>query len=165
MSSEGTTLKCDSCGVSYTLNENGTLSCLNESAKFTKVSDWYYWEKECVRKEIEEGNYHFEDDVRVEHLKGTGVGFVPLEGNYHLVSDYNGIVVTGDNGFKYERSVLQSYAIHIEYDYKGKGGCIDLCTNTETYFVYPLNKLNSLTKLHFAVECLYDYSKGKVKNN
>lgn len=166
MSSNGTTFKCDSCGATYNLNEDGTISCITGEAKFNKVSDWYYWEKECVKKEVENGSYFFEDDIRLERLEGVGVGFIPQEGRYHLTHDINnGIIVTGDNGFKYERSSLQSYAIHIEYDYKKRGGCIDLATNSETYFGYPLNKAKSLTKIHFAVELIYDHFKQNLKED
>ena len=164
MSSKGTNFKCDACGVEYTLNEDGTISCLNGESKFTKVSDWYYWEKECCRKEVLDGTYFYEDDVRVEHLEGTGVGFVPMKGKYHLTHTINeGVVVTSDNDFKFVRSPLQNYAIHIEFDYKGRGGCIDLATNTETYFVYPLNNAKALTKIHFANEIIYDLHKNELK--
>lgn len=164
MSSSGSTFKCEACGATYSYNEDGTISCTNGDSKFTKVSDWYYWEKDCVRKEVEEGTYFFEDDIRLEHLEGVGVGFVPLEGKFHLTHSIDkGIVVTKDNEVFYERSSLQSYAIHIEYDYKKRGGCIDLATTSETYFAYPLNNVKSLTKIHFAVEIIYDKLKGDLK--
>lgn len=163
MSSKGTHFKCDACGAEYELNENGTISRINGETKFTKVSDWYYWEKKCCFEEVKNGTYSFEDEVRVEHLKGTGVGFVPLEGKYvlkHTVEE--GIVVTSDNDFKFVRSPLQNYAIHIEFDYKHRGACIDLATNTETYFVYPLNRWKEVTKIHFANEAIYDLHKDRL---
>ena len=163
MTSRGKTLKCSHCGVSYTYEEDGTLSCDNAEAKFTKVSDWYYWEKDEVRKEVESGKFHFEDDVKVELLRGVGIGFVRRKGHYHMVFDYDGIRVNGiDKDFAYSRSSLQSYAIHIEYNYRHRGDAIDLSTNTETYFVYPLTRKNVITKIHFAVECMYDYQKNKI---
>ena len=48
-------------------------------------------------------------------------------------------------------------------DYKGRGGCVDLATNTETYFVYPLNNSKALTKIHFANEIIYDLQKEGLK--
>ena len=166
MTSSGSTFKCESCGATYSYNEDGTITRLDGESKFTKVSDWYYWEKECVRKEVEEGTFSFEDDVRMEHLEGTGVGFVPMEGNYHLTMNINdGIVVSGTNNFRYERSSLQSYAIHIEYDYKNRGACIDLCTSEDTWFAYPLNRAKLITKIHFAAEVIYDYLKEKLRED
>ena len=52
---------------------------------------------------------------------------------------------------------------HIEYDYKKRGGALELCTLKDTYFVFPLNKFNPLTKLHFATEAIYDYALNKEK--
>ena len=44
---------------------------------------------------------------------------------------------------------------HIEYDYKKRGDAIDIATEDDTFFVYPLNNSNVLTKLHFATEAIY----------
>ena len=165
MESEGHILRCKHCGVEYDYQEDGTLKCLNFEGKFNLVSKWYYWEKEEVRKEVEAGTYHFEDDVRVEKLIGAGIGFVPQEGHYHLTHTIeDGITVKGtDNDFEYHRSSLQSYAIHIEYNYLGRGAFLDLATMDDTWFVYPLTQPDYITKVHFAVECIYDYLKGKLK--
>ena len=46
-------------------------------------------------------------------------------------------------------------SLHIEYNYKNRGDAIDIATMEDTYFVYPLNNPNVLTKLHFATEALY----------
>ena len=70
--------------------------------------------------------------------------------------------MTGDN-FEFHRSSLQSYAIHIEYNYLGRGAFLDLATPEETYFVYPLNKPLEITKIHFAVEHIYDYLKKNMR--
>ena len=162
MSTETHFLKCNHCGIKYDYLENGQLECTNGETKFHYPSGW---EKECVKKEVINGTYKFEDDVRVEKLLGAGIGFVPQEGHYHLVHDVeNGIVVKGeDNDFEFRRSPLQSYAIHIEYQYEDRGSFLELADLQDTYFVYPLNKPEQLTKIHFAVEHIYDLSKNKLK--
>ena len=167
MSSEGHFLKCDHCGVIYDYLENGKLECTNGETKFEYISKWYKWEKACVKKEVEEGAYHFEDDVRVEKLLGAGIGFVPIEGHYHLTHDIKeGFVVKGtDNDFVFKRSSLQSYAIHIEYNYLDRGAFLELADNKEIFFVYPLNKPKYLTKIHFAVEHIYDLMKQKLNKD
>lgn len=164
MTSEGSTLKCNACGATYNYDEEGTITCLTGETKFKWPSEWYYWEKECVKQEVEEGKYFFEDDVRMEYLKGVGVGFVPMEGNYHLTHSMDkGIVVTGPDGIVYERSPLQSYGLHVEFNYKNKGSCIDLATNTETWFAYLLGNPNAVTKIHFANEHIYNKLKKELK--
>ena len=166
MSSETHFVKCNHCGITYDYLENGQLKCVNGETKFNYPSEWYKWEKECVKKEVEEGTYRFEDEVRVEKLLGAKIGFVPQDGKYHLVHDVeNGIIVKGeDNDFEFIRSPLQSYAIHIEYDYLNRGAFVELADIDDTYFIYPLNKPEYVTKIHFAVEHIYDYHKNKLKH-
>ena len=165
MSSETHFLKCNRCEKTYDYLENGQLKCTDGESKFIYPSDWYKWEKECVKKEVLDGTYHFEDDVRVEKLLGAGIGFVPQEGNYHLTHDIEeGFIVKGtDNNFEFHRSSLQSYALHIEYNYEDRGAFLELADDRDTYFIYPLKKASSLTKMHFAVEHIYDYKKEKLK--
>ena len=138
---------------------------MDGEGKFNWPSEWYNWQKEEVRKEVEAGTYHFEDEVRVEKLIGAKIGFVVQEGKYHLTHTIeDGIIVKGeDNDFEYHRPSLQSFAIHIEYNYKDKGAFLDLSTMDDTWFVYPINKPLYLTKIHFAVECIYDHLKNNLK--
>ena len=165
MSTESHFIKCNHCGATYDYLENGQLKCINNETKFDYVSKWYKWEKECVKQEVLNGTYHFEDDVRVEKLLGAGIGFVPQDGKYHLTHDIEaGITLKGvDNDFMFHRSSLQSYAIHIEYSYLDRGSFLELADNKDTYFIYPLTTPDKITKVHFAVEHIYDYLKGKLK--
>ena len=165
ISSESHFLKCNHCGATYDYLENGQLQNVDGETIFDYPSKWYKWEKEEVKKEVLNGTYHFEDDVRVEKLLGAGIGFVPQEGHYHLTHDIKeGITVKGtDNEFKFHRSSLQSYAIHIEYCYEDRGAFLELADSKDTYFIYPLNKANNLTKIHFAVEHIYDFLKEQLQ--
>lgn len=165
MSSEGHLLKCNKCDITYDYLENGQLQCINGETKFNQISKWYKWEKALAKEEVINGTYHFDDDVRVEKLMGAGIGFVPLEGNYHLSHDIKeGFIVKGkDNDFIFKRSSLQSYAIHIEYNYENRGAFLELADSKDTYFIYPLNKATHLTKIHFAVEHIYDLLKENLK--
>jgi hypothetical protein len=164
MSSKRDTLSCDEWGTKYRLNEDGTLSCVNGEAKFTKISSWFEWEKTNVEKEVRDGTYHFEDDIRMEKMEGVKIGFVPLEGEHHLTHDIdNGIIVKGPSGIVFHREPLQSFGLHIDYNWKGKGGLIDLSSPDETYFASPLHKEKWLTKIRFAVEAIYDLKKEEIK--
>lgn len=165
MSSEHHFLKCNKCGKTYDYLENGELKCIDGETTFKYPSEWYKWEKECVKKEVLDGTYSFEDEVRVEKLLGAGIGFVAQEGHYHLSHDIkNGITLKAtDNEFEFHRSSLQSYAIHIEYSYLDRGSFLELADAKDTYFIYPLTKANQLTKIHFAVEHIYDFLKDQLK--
>ena len=165
MSSKTHYLTCNHCGTTYDYLENGQLEAEDGKTVFLYPSDWYKWEKDCVKQEVLNGTYHFEDDVRVEKLLGAKIGFVPQEGHYHLTHDIDeGFVVKcTDNDFEFHRSSLQSYAIHIEYNYENRGAFLELADLKDTYFIYPLNKASNLTKIHFAVEHIYDLKKEKLK--
>ena len=165
MSTETHFIKCNHCGVVYDYLENGQLKCTNGENKFHYPSEWYKWEKECVKEEVRGGVYRFEDEVRVEKLLGAGIGFVPQEGKYHLIQTLeDGFKVEGiDNDFSFQRTPQQSYAVHIEYHYLDRGSFLELADLQDTYFIYPLNKADHLTKIHFACEHIYDYSKEKNK--
>ena len=165
MSSETHFLKCNHCGITYDYLEDGHLKCTNGETKFDYPSKWYKWEKKCVKEEVINGTYHFDDDVRVEKLLGAGIGFVAQDGHYHLSHDFDeGFIVKGiDNNFNFHRSPLQSYAIHIEYNYLNRGAFLELADNHDVYFIYPLNRWKELTKIHFAVEHIYDLKKEKLK--
>ena len=65
MASEGTELFCTQCGKRWNLNEDGTLSALDGETEFSHIPDWYEWEREQVRGQIERGEYRFEDEVDV----------------------------------------------------------------------------------------------------
>lgn len=165
MSSETHYLKCNHCGVTYDYLEDGSLKNTNGETIFDYPSKWYKWEKECTKKEVLEGTYHFEDDVRVEKLLGAKIGFVPLEGKFHLThSIKDGVVCKGiDNDFEFIRSPLQSYAIHIDFHYMDRGAFLELANQKDTYFVYPLSNPMALTKIHFAIEHIYDLHKANLK--
>ena len=167
MSSETHFLKCNHCGITYDYLEDGHLECINGETKFDYPSKWYKWEKKCVLEEVNNGTYHFDDDVRVEKLLGAGIGFVAQDGHYHLSHDIDeGFIVKGtDNDFEFRRSSLQSYAIHIEYNYLDRGAFLELADTKEIYFIYPLNKPQWLTKIHFAVEHIYNLKKEKLKKD
>lgn len=156
----GTKIWCEACGKVWNMDEYGRLHCENGEDIFNHVPDWYKWERECVRKEVESDAYRFEDEARLEILHSSYYGFKPL-GNVKLTHDYNGFTMEGvieGKPFHFNRAPSTMYSCHIEYDFKGKGDAIDLCTNDETYFVFPLNAVNCLTKLHFATEEIYDYT-------
>lgn len=164
--SEGTRIWCEHCGASWEMNVYGELKRENGEDVFTHVPDWYRWECENVRKEVESGKYHFEDDARLEKIINASTGFRVI-GNVKLIHDENGFTMKGhfDDGetFEFNRNVSSMRSVHIEYDFKGRGDAIDLATLEDTYFVFPLTAKNILTKLHFATEELHILDQKRKK--
>ncbi len=172
MNSEGTQLWCEHCGARWEMDIYGQMNCLTGEDSFRHVPDWYRWERENVRKQVEDGTYRFEDTASLRLLVSPQKGFREL-GDVQLIHDENGFTMRGEFGgdeFSFHRSVSSMRSLHIEYGFKKKGiekpmDGIDLATLHETYFVFPKNAKNVLTKLHFATEELYRHQANKKAEN
>ena len=55
---------------------------------------------------------------------------------------------------------LDLYSMHIEYDYRGRGDCVDISTADDSYWLY-LSKRDAITKLSFATEEIYKLEKSR----
>ncbi len=157
MTSDKDILKCEHCHKEYRMDELGQLHAVEGETEFSHIPDWYEFEREIVRKQIENNEYYFEDDVYVDSLPNSK-GYIRL-GIGTLIHDMNGFHLHGvfdGEEFQLDKDPISLYSLHIEYDYLGKGmDCIDLSTLDDTYYIYPIHKQNVVTKLHFATEELY----------
>lgn len=162
MKSDGINLWCEHCHKEWTYNEDATL----DGDVFTSVAEWFDWERANVIKQIENGEYSFEDEVNVYGLPntkkwrklGTGKLTHDVEKGFTLTYYDEGKEI------KIERKPTEMYSCHIEYDYRKCGDCLDISTDEDTFFVNPINFDNMLTKFHFATEEIYKYHKRLIKN-
>jgi ribosomal protein L37AE/L43A len=166
MDSDKDMIWCNACKKTYIMDEYGRLKAKEGVTEFPHIPDWYEFIRLQVRKQIEEKTYHIEDDVMIESLPNAK-GYIPL-GKGHFIHNLEGFKLIGsDTQLELIKEPLSLYSLHIEYDYQAKGDCFDLSTLTDTYYVYPQNKKDIVTKLHFAVEEIYKIEKEKLrsKNN
>lgn len=157
MQAEGIKLWCNACGATWEMDTLSRLHGVNTDKGFSHIPDWYRWEREEVKKEVEAGTYHFEDDVRVEDYYSTPVGFLDV-GTAHVVHDENGFTFNGTvNGepFTLQKPLSSMYSVHVEYDFLNRGDAFDIATDETTYFMFLQNAKNYLTKMHLAQEELY----------
>ncbi len=167
MRSEGVKLWCEHCQSTWEMDTLSRLHGVNTDKGFSHIPDWYRWEREEVKKEVESGAYRFEDDVRVEDYYSTPVGLIPV-GDAHMVHDENGFTFKGtvnNQPFKLNKPVSSMYSLHVEYDFMGRGDSIDIATSETSYFMFLKTAPNQLTKLHFATEELYDFYVRNKKQN
>ncbi|MFU8793452.1 MAG: hypothetical protein ACNA7K_05435 [Acholeplasmataceae bacterium] len=165
MKSNGAELSCQSCKKTYVLETNGSLRATDGKTTFDHIPDWFEHLKDNVRKEIEDGTYYFHDDVMIESLPNAK-GFIPL-GQGKLTHDKHGFLLEWvEDGVpkKLMKEPLSLYGLHIEYNYMKKGDCIDLSTLDDTYYIYPINHKNVVTKLYFATEILYERAYKDLKS-
>lgn len=156
MDSDLNKIWCGSCGKTYEMDVYGQLKATSGVTEFPHIPDWYEFERNEVRKQILNKTYAFEDEVMIDSLPNSD-GYIRL-GKGKLVHDLNGFRLDGPN-LELTKEPLALYGLHIEYDYFGKGDCIDLSTLEDTYYIYPQNRKNVVTKLHFATEELYKIKK------
>lgn len=161
MTSKGAQLKCENCGKSWTLNYYGELEADDGKTEFKFPSDWYKWEREQVKKQVEDGTYRTECEVKVNDLPNSK-GFIYM-GKGKLVHDYDGFKLHGireydGENFDMEIPALQQYACHVEYKYRfgWDRDCINLNTTDETWYIFPEDKNVKVTKIALATEEIYN---------
>lgn len=166
MASMGVELYCEQCGKRWTYKQNGEIEAKNGETEFKFIPDWFNWEREQVRAEIERGEYFFSDTVDVHSLPRCWK-YEPL-GDAILTHDSeNGFVLEGEyRGEKYriQRLPLQSNSLHVEYDFPRikPYDCVDISTESDSFYCYP-TKQNVITKLAFATEIIYEINERKSK--
>ena len=159
MASEGADIFCTECGKRWHLNEDGTLTATEGETEFSHVPDWFLWEREQVKGQIERGEYHFEDEVDV-HSMPRCTEFVPL-GKAKLIHDIEeGFILEGthrDAPYRIQRMPLENNSLHVEYDFPHikPFDCLDLSTSDDSFYCFP-TKQNVVTKLAFATEIIYE---------
>lgn len=162
MVGKGIHLTCEECGKVWEMTELGEMKALSGETEFSHIPDWYEWERQNVRKELLDGTYKYEDDVKVYSL--PGVEFIDI-GEAHVTHDLeNGFVLTGHyNGHDYriQRSTKSLYTLHIEFLYKklNKSDNFDISIKDDSFYCIS-NRKDIVTKLMFAVEEAY-----KIVNN
>ena len=163
MEGKGIHLTCHSCNKQWTMDEYGQLSANEAEAEYTHIPDWYRWQRECVRKELEEGTYLLDTDVDI--AVQVNLDGVCMIGAGHLTQDLNGFRLTGAEGkLDYSQSPVFSHTLYSDYYWYEIGDVIGIGDNEFSYFCFPKENV-SVTKARLATEELYKMKKQrKVKN-
>jgi hypothetical protein len=142
------------------MNELGELECDKKS--FSHIPDWFEWQRAQVNKEIRSGKYHYEEEVMIDSLPNA-TGYYRL-GKGKLIHTSDGFRLVGDFApdFEVAKRPLENFGVHIEYDYFARGNGVSLSTSSDTYYIYPIDQKQSVTKLHFAAEELYKITKENM---
>ncbi len=169
MSSKGTELMCNACGKVWEMTEYGQLRALRigdtdltgdeKATEFSKIPDWFDWERSNVHKEVLAGTYCSKGRVRVDDCPGKK-GYVKL-GEGDFVHDYNGFHIEVDSDSKYGKidianEVVENYSCHVEYNFHKTGlDAVSISSLSDTYFLYSLDPAVCPAKIYFATEELF----------
>ena len=155
---KGITLTCKHCGAVYTLDEYGYLTA--EDARFTHIPDWYRWQRQQVRKELEEGTYRLEADVEIGMLVNTKALY--MVGSGKLIHDENGFRLTGCDGkLQYSQGPLTCYGLYADYYWYEIGDMICIGNKDALYYCFPKGCGDVVAKTRLATEELYKLKKQR----
>ncbi len=163
MEGKGTRLTCHSCGKQWEMDEYGQLAAIDAETEFSHIPDWYTWQRECVRKELEEGTYLLDEDVDI--FVQVNLDSVCNIGKGHLTHDLNGFHLTSADGkLDYIQPETFSHTLYSDYHWYEIGDVIGIGDNEFSYFCFPKGNV-SVTKARLATEELYKMKKSKRRKS
>ena len=160
MQGKGTQLSCSACGASWTLDECGWLKG-NANEGNAHIPDWYAWEREEVRKELQAGTYLLDCPVRILVYRDRKA--IYDIGHGRLTHGANGFVLTDDAGAEiYSQSPGKSYSLYADYYWYETGDVICIGDNEMQFYCLPPDGV-SVAKARLATEELFALTKNKSK--
>ncbi|MBE7065250.1 MAG: 1-acyl-sn-glycerol-3-phosphate acyltransferase [Ruminococcaceae bacterium] len=157
MEGKGIYLTCHACEKQWTMDEYGQLSADVGDTEYPHIPDWYKWQRECVRTELEEGSYSL--DTEVDIAIQVNLNGVCKIGSGRLMHTLDGFRLVGADGkLDYSQSPAFSHTLYSDYYWYEIGDVIAIGDNEFTYFCFPKENI-SVTKARLATEELYKMKK------
>ena len=163
MEGNGTTLKCNACGKTWEMNEDGSLTATDGITEFSHIPDWFKWQKQNVHEEVFSGNYNMTatcDVYTLPHCNGfvaQGVGKL-IQNSEKTTLEVN--LYGEDKVIEYTGTQLES--VHVEYKYKDCGDMFDFSIPGDSVWMHPTDRKDILTKVSLATEEIRDLAKSKI---
>ncbi len=158
MLGSGITLQCRHCGKKYRLDEYGYLLGIDGETEFSHIPDWYNWQRQCVKEEIENGTYKL--DTQVDICVLADMRSMYKVGSGRLVHDVNGFHLTGCDGkLDYKQKPIASYSLYSDFYWYEIGDVICIGNQNILYYCFPKNSGDIVAKARLATEELYKIAK------
>ena len=136
MSADGISVVCEACGKAYDLTEDGTLMAKDGESAFTHIPDWYAWERECVKNEILNDQYHLQVPVDICMMMDTKHVYRVGEGE--LTHSKDGFHLVGCDGkLDYTQSGISSYSLYSDFYWYEIGDVICIGDSKMLYYCFP----------------------------
>lgn len=154
MEGKGTYLTCQNCGKQYQLTEQGSMKAVAGNTEFEHIPDWYRWQRECVRKELEDGTYRMEVPVDICMMVNTKA--VYKVGTGTLLHTEEGFQLNGCEGkLDYHQNPLLSYSLYSDFFWYEIGDVICIGNNKVLFYCFPHTTDDVVAKARLATEELY----------
>jgi len=164
MEGKGTKITCSECGKSYEMTTLGEIKAENGDTEFSHIPDWYNWERECVKEEINNGKYLLDTEVDIAIMADYKA--IYRVGSGRLIHNSDGFTLTGCDGkLNYKHPVNASYGLYADYYWYEIGDVICIGDKQCLYYCFPKGKCN-VAKTRIAAEEMYKLiNKQKVKES
>lgn len=162
MVGKGIHLTCHHCLKQYELTEMGYMKALEGDTEFEHVPDWYQWERECVRAELDNGTYKLDVPVKIYMMVDTKCVYKVGEGQ--LTHSVEGFILKGcDGAIDYKQSPKSSYSLYSDYYWYEIGDMISIGDDRAQFYLFPTEGGDIVAKTRLAAEELYKLVTAKRK--
>ena len=126
--------------------------------EYPHIPDWYAWQRDQVRQELENGTYRLETKVKIGMMVDYKAIYMVGEG--HLTHSAEGFKLTGCGGkLNYEQGPLACYGLYSDYFWYEIGDVICIGNQDALYYCFP--EKADVAKTRMAAEELYKLKKRR----
>ena len=156
----GTTLTCGHCGKVWELTPLGEMQAQTGETEISHIPDWFYWERQQVRREILDGTYNLDCPVKIAMQVDYKAVYMVGEGR--LTHDNSGFHLTGCEGkLDYHQKPQACFSLYADYYWYEIADCICIGDKEVHYFCFPQDTGVSVAKLRLATEEMYKLYKSR----
>lgn len=160
MTGKGTEITCEACGKTHILTEYGYLEAKDGETRFNHIPDWYKWEREEVKKELDTGTYNL--DIPVDIIMMVNTDAVYRVGEGRLQHNASGFHLTGCDGrLDYTQIPKASYSLYSDYYWYEIGDMICIGNQDVLYYCFPKGCKDIEAKTRLATEELFKIVSAK----
>ncbi|MDY2724635.1 MAG: hypothetical protein SOV25_03500, partial [Candidatus Onthovivens sp.] len=146
------------------MKRNGELVNLSGKTLYNSVSSWVNYEREEVKKEINNGTYDVKFPVDVLVTFDSYKIFKLKNSNAYLEHNINGITLTDEaNDFSFHLFPIELYNMYTEFDWFEVGDMVSIGNSEVLYDCILKNYDVSVLKLRMACQELYKIAIEKIK--
>ena len=137
------------------------MRALDGETEYPHIPDWYAWERQEVRRELENGTYRMEADVDIAIMADFSAIYRVGEG--HLTHDMDGFHLTGCDGqLEYAQKPQTCYGLYADYYWYEIADTICIGDNQRLYYCFPKGQ-PIVAKTRLAAEELYKITKSRKR--
>ncbi len=160
---KGIHLVCNACQKKYELTELGYLAATDGDGKFTHIPDWFAWERDEVRSELDRGEYLLDTEVDIYMMVDSKALYHIGEGR--LTHSAEGFRLSDGGELDYTQSPLSSYSLNADYFWYEIGDMISIGNKRHLFYCFPKGSQAIVAKAKMAAEELYKIRKNESRRS